>query len=77
VTPLDRPRAKLQSSVFVEASYDRNRKILEVWTNIGDAFQYQGVSLQLAREFAKSDQPGEFLAERLKRVRFDRVRRKR
>jgi hypothetical protein len=79
MTALDRPHMLLSKSKgpYTAAAYDRDQQVLELWTNTGDAFQYAGVSLELAREFAKAERPVEFLAHRLKRVRFSRVRRPR
>lgn len=41
--------------------------------NTGEGYQYQGVRLELARQFAKSAAPAEFLDERLPRATFERV----
>ena len=53
---------------------ERERRILEVRDSCDHAYQHQRVSLELARQFAKSPAPAEFLKQRLPRARFERVR---
>ena len=72
--PLDRPHIKLSGSIYISAAYERERRILETWDNCGQGYQYQGVSLELARAFVKSESPTKFLQERLPRRVFHRVR---
>ena len=74
VEPLDRPHMLLGKSTYIAAAYQRDRHILEVWTNTGEGYQYHGVSLQLAREFAKAPIPSAFLSERIPKPKFERVR---
>jgi hypothetical protein len=74
VEPLERPHVKLNDTIRVSAAYERERRILEVRMNTGEAYQYRSVSLEIARQFAKSAVPAEFLKERLPRARFERVR---
>jgi hypothetical protein len=74
VEALERPHVKLNGSIHVSAAYERERRILEVRDNCGHGYQYYGVSLELARQFARSENPGKFMDERMPRRKFNRVR---
>jgi hypothetical protein len=45
--------------------YDRQRRILELHMNNGDAYQHRGVPLALALELVRSTQPGQVVKERI------------
>ena len=56
--------------------YDRQRRILELHMNNGDAYQHRGVPLALALEVVRSAQPSQVVKEKIDgKFRFVRVRR--
>ena len=57
VEPLDAPVVKLDDWQYIYARYDRQRRILELTTNVGDAFQFFNVPRSIAIAFVKSPEP--------------------
>jgi hypothetical protein len=62
---------------YRRGAYDRDRQILEVRDNCGQAHQFFGVPRELAVAFVKAESPATYFHDHIStKFRFERVRRR-